>query len=974
MANIIKYNSVTIDSIMANLEQYKHNPSAIQRSMYDLLGEITGGTLNIVDPTNPFVFLLEASAVNTALAINENMINLRKQYPNLAQNESDLYHHMSDVDFINRFSKPTTAGFVYTLQLNELKNNLVYDSSIDANRGTIPRDTTITVDGNTYSLQYPIDIVLYSTGVLVIKYDASIVSPLETLSTNIIEYKVKKDSNGIEWIYFTVPMTQMSVKTSYYPVQLSTTFTQTIRFDDKYYYCRVWTKDGTNSWVEIKTTHTDQVYDPFVATAILKVVDDTLNVTIPSIYTDNGLISSNVRIDVYSTKGQMTLNLSNYNIDAFISNYVAIDEERDLSVYTSVINTLTIFAFSAELVDGGSDGLSFDELRNRVINNSLGANNLPITNSQLVSNIEDSGFTLVKDIDTVTNRVFLATRSLPKPLNDKLVTSSNMSMIPFITDVGVLSNLSTVMTNADSQTLLSNNFFEFNNGKLTLLDDAANAALASLNKADLVLLVNSRTYLFNPFYYVLDYSSDEFKVRSYHLDQPSVSNISFLAQNQTLQLIVNTSTYDVKKVSDGYILTIITKSDNFYKQLNDSEVSTQISFSIDSSTKGYINGTLVGRDSSNERIFEFHLVTNYHMDSNDLITITNSNVFNTNQIDVSIPLSLEVDIFHNTTSITNEFISTPEDVLLGSFMLPTNTKNVTHETVQLVLGYSLSNLWKRSRIIPSGLEYIKHTTDVPMTHDAIVYDVDPVTNSIFSVDINNNLTYNVLHNIGDPVLDVNGNPILVHKAGDPVLDVNGDPVPDTSLSSSKELDLLLIDGKYLIADEGNYINYRNEVSDTIRSWVVNDLNDIQDRLLEQTRIFFYPKNKIGIVDVYPDNLGITSTTAEQSFTIDLYVNNSIFTDITIRELLTNNTTVVVSDYLANNTTIVMSDLIELLRVMYGSSVVSFTMLGLGGVSNYSLVRVINSKDNISLRKKLVLQQDNSIIVTEDINVVFHEII
>ena len=45
--------------------------------------------------------------------------------------------------------------------------------------------------------------------------------------------------------------------------------------------------------------------------------DDQLTVTIPQIYITNNLISGTIRIDIYSTKGELSMNLSTYSSDAF---------------------------------------------------------------------------------------------------------------------------------------------------------------------------------------------------------------------------------------------------------------------------------------------------------------------------------------------------------------------------------------------------------------------------------------------------------------------------------------------------------------------------------------------------------------------------------------------------------------------------------------------------------------------------------
>ena len=66
----------------------------------------------------------------------------------------------------------------------------------------------------------------------------------------------------------------------------------------------------------------------------------------------------------------------------------------------------------------------------------------------------------------------------------------------------------------------------------------------------------------------------------------------------------------------------------------------------------------------------------------------------------------------------------------------------------------------------------------------------------------------------------------------------------------------------------------------------------------------------------------------------------------------------------------MSDVSATLRSVYESSVLNFTIAGLGGASNYSLISLLNDKDSLSLKKKLMKLPDDSLIVTEDVTVNF----
>ena len=117
-----KYN---LSTLLGDVERVKHNPAAIVGSVLEYLSNVTDNKVDIVDPTNPFVMLLESSAVNTAACINESIYLLRKQYPILAQTEEDLYRHMSSKDYLDRFSTPSKATFNMVINYRSLMRNLI---------------------------------------------------------------------------------------------------------------------------------------------------------------------------------------------------------------------------------------------------------------------------------------------------------------------------------------------------------------------------------------------------------------------------------------------------------------------------------------------------------------------------------------------------------------------------------------------------------------------------------------------------------------------------------------------------------------------------------------------------------------------------------------------------------------------------------------------------------------------------------
>ena len=117
-----KYN---LSNLISNYDSIKYNPAGIIGAVLEYLNNVTQNKVSLVDPTNPLVMLLESSAVNTAAAITEANFLLRKQYPILAETEEELYRHMSDKDYLDRFSTPSRAMFNFVIEYNSLVRNAV---------------------------------------------------------------------------------------------------------------------------------------------------------------------------------------------------------------------------------------------------------------------------------------------------------------------------------------------------------------------------------------------------------------------------------------------------------------------------------------------------------------------------------------------------------------------------------------------------------------------------------------------------------------------------------------------------------------------------------------------------------------------------------------------------------------------------------------------------------------------------------
>jgi hypothetical protein len=612
--------------------------------------------------------------------------------------------------------------------------------------------------------------------------------------------------------------------------------------------------------------------------------------------------------------------------------------------------------------------------------NAIGSPSLPITNAQITTALSLEGYKIVKNIDNVTNRVFLATKDMPVPLDPSLITPASATVATIYATMEDLVLLNTVIDNGSSITITPDTIYQNINGITKPLTNDQIKTLLAQPADQLAVSVTYGNYLYTPFHYVLDTSGDKFSLRPYYLDNPVITTKLFVKENDTTLLQVNTDTYSIYRNSTGYEITVVTKSGDAYKSLDNSKVFAQLAYIPEGEkTYAYLNGTLVSNTADNERMFTFNLVTNFNIDSNNNLELINFLMYNTTNRTTKTNLTTNFNILYSTTAdMGKQWVADSVDTALGRFLLPQRIVGITHEVLRVRFGYSLTTLWASARSVVSGPVYKTWPNDVPSVYEQDVYARDASGSAIlfvpssegdctYDTDVVPSLT--LLHKKGDPVLDNNGKPTYSHKAGDIVLAPNGQPIPISGRSILRQLDIMLLEGAYWFANDVTATNYRKLITQNLIDWLTNDLINIDNKLLEQTNIYFYPNSTLGNISAMVDNGVTTLVNASQSFTVNLSVSELVYNDNDLRTKLTNTTITTIGDQLKNST-VSIDSITSALRTQYGNDVISVNITGLGSTNNYTVITIMNNTDRCSLRKRLTAKPSNKLVVEEDITVNF----
>ena len=947
-----------ISEVIGDLTTYIADPTAAISTGFNLFSQITGGVDAYADAGNPFAFMMEFSAATAAAAANEAYVVTRQLYPSLASDMSELVRHMADTDFVGIYASPASVSQMYfSFNYTEVITNMVYDSATESRYLTIPRNTTVTVGGVTFSLQYPVIIRQLNDQSIQIQYDTSVVSPLRTIDQNSINYSVIR-RNGTAILIFVLEMDQFFVKSAIASVSVSASLPISITLTDSFYYARVYTQNSDSTWTEIATTHTQDIFDPTVPTAYIQVNETDVTVKIPNIYAANGTVSGRVRCDIYQTKGNISLNLGAISQDSYAVNFYSIDQNES-NAYTTAIQSLKeVTIFSSSVASNGRNALTFDQVRERVMNGAYRARGIPISSADITATGQDQNYTITKKVDTVTGRQFLASRALPSPTADTLYTAAGAGMLKLYSTLAFLDQAHGVNKTTVGYTATDEALLQYNNGVTEFVTETAYATLIGLSNTDKAAAFNQGEYFYSPFCYAIDLSTDTLSVNAFYMAAPYIDRMDSIGTAVASGSVVDvaSSSY-INRSPTGFQLVINTISDSNYKGLQDASVGCQISFKPAGATSSYsLKGTLQSRANvTDERVFIFELKTlmDIDLDFNLLITSMYSGSAIT---PARAALSQKFDIIF--TALISELdadVSAMYADKINTALFGPGYAGIAYTTAYINFGKHMDRLWQSYRAVAGNMAYKKYAVDVPQVYPTDVYGADS-SGAIVTV-VGGNVVYNKLHSAGDPVI-LDGVQQYRHRAGDLILDDSGNPIPTDDYAAYVDyyIDIYVLNAVYRFASDTITSAYRTAFTAALVDYIIEDVPALDDMAIDQSEVFYYPQESEGYVTVTTqDNLAV-SLPAAQSLAVTVYLTDENMNNASLKASLEATVIRTIGDYLSSNTVISRARLNKKLLDTFGTNVISIDVRGFGGASDYVLMTLNNSGSRLGLNKVMVVRQ------------------
>lgn len=958
MPNIVPTNSLNIDAELQNLSLYKYHPNGILNASLNRLTDMLDGKVTISDPSNPFTYLLETSSLNTAFAIQEFTLLTRKLYPRLANNEKDLYLHMSDFDYLGIFSEPAYGQVIFNILYNDFQTKASYDPIQKEHVLKLPRHLKVTVDKYVFTLPSAIIIRLTETGVLDIKFENQTFNNIFPVETNSINFNIYKVNQNETYITFVLKMPEIDIEPIEIPVEKSKLFKNILTFNPnrKFYYFRAFYMSN-GIWNEMLVTHTDEVYDILKPTCIIKVLQNehSIEYYIPPIYMDSQTAMTKVKFLVYTTNGYINVNFNDFPITNFSTEYNPVFPDMELSVQTESLQLISKVIYLKDTVSGGKDSLTFNQIKTAVIDNSIGDRLLPITNKQQEFYIQQNNFRLIKNVDNVTNRVFLLETNIPNSTTRYPITKINLDIIEYMTTISNLKTNGNSVVDIDQYTTIipENTIFKLDNNGLRILTKQEYTALTSLSDAQLVTEVNNNTYVSTIYNYVLDTSNNVTELRPYDVSNPVIHQVNFKEFNPTARIGINTTNMSLSKVSTGYSINVLTNLKKYINTINETNITPYLVYVDTNGTKFYLEGRLY-TSINNNPVYRFDINTNYYIDKFNRINISNFKDINNNTTSVLIDIDTKLELIYVSNIVLQNYATSALDNYIFGSYLSTNSCVVTLEEITIKFCDYLKYLYSRVHTSTGTYTYQTHSVDVPMRYTSNVYNASNV----------------IVNHINDIVYDNLGNVVYQYRAGDVMLDSNGNPIPLSALELTRYINLLFMDYRAHLVTKKNTADYVKYVKSYLTKNITIDAVTVQGQLLENTEAFVVVPKNIDMVTIKTPYRTI-NVGSLQSFSVDVGVDPTIYNDITIRDNIKYTIINELDTYLSTNTVYSKTVILDIIynkikEYVKNVSIPKFTNL------NEEYMEVINTNERVSLNKILIATNDGYDLL-EDVTVTFTKI-
>lgn len=799
------------------------DPTRAVSKILDMIEEDIPDVL-VVDASNPLMFMFETIAYNAAVLRDEQNTKHYRIYPALANDNSKLYNNLSYKDTKNIFSQPAYATIRFALNITNFTTVAESNVSNEFKMVSIPELSYISAEGYDFLVTNRIDIKQFNNGLFSIEQNVSS-TDLGVSTLGVLNHTIATTTDGNRMLIFDTVLKQLTRSEVIMTVNKTDIYNIKVPLKDRLHYISAINKvNGGNVVLSVSYS---EVIDPSIPTIIVKTLDNELDITIPDVYILNDLITGNVIISIFTTKGVVDYPLNKLTSDKFDISYNGVE----LDIYTSAVSRVGIANTAVERLSGGTNGKSFDALKSSIISNSIGDTIAPITTAQILDLVSRDGYYGYLLEDTVTDRLYIASKTIPTD-NVLELRNSKVDLLYYKTTILPSEYINHPMvlvsdTSDDKLIIKPYTIFKKANGVIKPISTEEINIVSGLPVNSLIQYLNENELLFSPYSYISSILNNVYSLRIVDF-RSRIDGFSILTNNTNILARSNISSYSIKQINTGYRIVIELAMNSEFEKLDLSRVKGQLRINISGNENIgiYFYSAMI-----NNKGFVFDINTDYYVDEKYNLAISNGiSELATKTIKLSDRLELityltDPDVEVNSTSMMNLKIKNEDSA----------STVITIEDMDVVFGTPITQLHSNMTISYTDRKYMTHADDVFARYDADVYDTDSIGSLLTPNEDRTAVTYTLLHAKGDIIKDENGDDIILHPKGSYVLDEDGNPVIDSINGLVKYSDLLLLEYGLLRAAPTDI----SDVVDSLTAYYL-DIDTYSKTLLEETNIKFKP--------------------------------------------------------------------------------------------------------------------------------------
>lgn len=621
------------------------NPMLLQDKVLSLFENHVFDKRQVLDGNNVFTFGLEMEATMISSIVNEMTGAFESLYPERAKTMNDLYRHMSDYDFVGVYATPAMATICLMLDRDwVVLNAKPLNDGSGTSRIRIPAHSKFFLGEYQFGIYYPINIEVRKkylengnidlTNTLIsCTWDTSIKNPLHTLTSNIIEHRIT-NSRTITYLGLVIPIYQFTNNVIKSDLISSTGFIQRYDYFDQFYAARVfhWLN---NSWNELPISLSDVVYNQDIATAKVKVLTDLaqVEVSIPQVYFSSGLVGNKIMTMLYTTKGNLTVDLRGYAQDQYSASFLVNDDvvDHEYSDMLKRIPTVFVTPISSN-ISGGRGQYGVAAIKNRIIN-SAGSDDVLVTTAQLKEYLSELGFECTKYIDNITDRIWLAKRDIKDSQGNTVASALYKTLLSHDTFDNVDAyDCVKKLKDETSFMIMPNAVFKWDEDTdcMKLLSTADKKKLLNRSLSDRIDELNNHTYMATPFHVKIS-TDDKFPLATaYQLFKPTIDKITFVKSNTQTSTQISIYGINVVHLDDGLggfkVSIILYKTNDLYEVVPavatpklKRNLTAILRVKNQAGVYCYIEGKYDGKNDAGYDILSFTLNTDYDIDESGYI-------------------------------------------------------------------------------------------------------------------------------------------------------------------------------------------------------------------------------------------------------------------------------------------------------------------------------------------------------------------